>query len=64
MTIGNYVFLGIGIIVILVGLAALLNPNWSRRINLPGGPRLKSIGAMITGIILIIIGLVIEIPME
>lgn len=64
MTVGNYIFLIIGIIIVLVGILAFINPNWSRRINLPGGPRLKSIISMIIGIILIIIGFVIEIPME
>jgi hypothetical protein len=58
----NLIFLIIGTIVMLIGIAAFFNPNWARWINFPGGPRLKAIIALITGIILIIISLIIQIP--
>ena len=45
----------IGILIIGIGLATLLNPNFSRLINLPGDPRLKAILSIIVGIILIIL---------
>ena len=47
---------------IVVGLAAFFNPNFARLINVPGGPRLKASIAMIVGIVLLIIGYVIQIP--
>jgi len=50
-----------GAIVFLFGIAAFLNPNFSRWINVPGGPKLKAAVALIVGIIIIIIGLTIEI---
>ena len=64
MTIGNIVFLVIGAILILIGILAFINPNWTRWINIPGGPRIKAIGSLITGIILIIIGLLVKFPTE
>ena len=64
MTIGNWIFIIIGIFTTIVGLVGFVNPNWTRLIRLPGDPRIKSIGATITGLILIIVGLIIEIPME
>ena len=64
MTIGNWIFIIIGISITIIGLIGFVNPNWTRLINLPGGPRIKSIGATITGLILIMVGLIIEIPME
>ncbi len=64
MNIINTVFTAIGIIVLLIGILAFFNPNWTRWINFPGGPKIKAIGAAITGFIFIIIGLLIEVPME
>lgn len=52
----------IGIIVVLIGFLALLNPNLAKLINAPGGPRIKAVVALITGIIIIIIGLVAQFP--
>ena len=60
----NTVFTIIGLIVLLIGILAFFNPNLTRWINFPGGPKIKAIVATITGIIFIIIGLLIEIPME
>ncbi len=51
-----------GIIVIIIGLAVFINPNFSRLINAPGGPRLKASIAIIVGVILSIIGLIIKLP--
>ena len=51
-----------GIIVTFFGIAAFLNPNFTRWINAPGGLRLKAIIAPITGIILVIISFTTEIP--
>lgn len=51
-----------GLLPIFFGVAALLNPNFARFINAPGGPRLKAIIALIVGIIFILIGMILEIP--
>ena len=64
MEITNIILLVVGIIVMLFGISAFLNPNISRWINAPGGPRLKAAVATIIGIILIVIAFIIEIPME
>lgn len=62
MTITNYMLLLVGIGVSLIGLLSIFFPNLTRIINAPGGPRLKSIIAIIIGFIVIIIGFVIELP--
>lgn len=62
MDLPNMVVIIVGIIVILIGLLAFFNPNFSRLINAPGSPRLKAIVALIVGFILLIIGFIIEIP--
>ena len=62
MDMGNVIILVVGAIVILFGIGAFLNPNLSRWINAPGGPKLKGSIAMIVGVILIIIGLIVKIP--
>jgi hypothetical protein len=64
MTVINTVFTVIGIIILLIGTLAFFNPSFTRWINFPGGPKIKAIAATITGVILIIIGILIEIPME
>jgi hypothetical protein len=52
-----------GIIVLLFGLFAFLNPNFARLINIPiAEPRLKSLIAIIIGIILIPISFFVNIP--
>ncbi|MCK4902084.1 MAG: hypothetical protein KAS76_01910 [Thermoplasmatales archaeon] len=58
----NIILLVSGAIVLLFGIGAFLNPNLTRWINAPGGPRLKSIIALITGIILVIVSFIYEIP--
>lgn len=56
----NIILLIVGSIVVLFGIGAFLNPNLARWINAPGGPKIKSIIALITGVILIIISLIIN----
>jgi hypothetical protein len=58
----NLILLIVGAIVLLFGLGAFFNPNLARWINAPGGPRLKALIALVTGVILIMISLIIEFP--
>ena len=58
----NIILLVSGAFVSLLGIVAFLNPNLTRWINAPGGPRLKAIIALITGIILVITSLIVEFP--
>lgn len=62
MGITNIILLISGVIVVLFGVGAFLNPNLARWINAPGAPIIKGIIAMIIGIIIIIVGLVIPFP--
>ncbi|KYK24520.1 hypothetical protein AYK24_06050 [Thermoplasmatales archaeon SG8-52-4] len=62
MDVSNIILLIVGAVVVLFGIGAFLNPNLSRWINAPGGPKLKGSIAIIVGIILIILGLVVKIP--
>ena len=62
MGITNIILIIVGALVTLIGLASFLNPNIARLINAPGGPRLKAIIAMIIGVIIIVAGLVIQLP--
>jgi len=57
----NYVMIITGSIVILIGIIGLINPNWTKLINFPGGPRLKAIAAITIGVIFTIVGLFINI---
>jgi hypothetical protein len=63
MEITNIILLISGAIVFLFGLGAFLNPNLARWINAPGSPTIKAIIAMITGVILIILGFIIQVPL-
>jgi len=58
----NIILLIVGAIVTIFGVGAFLNPNLARWINAPGSPAIKAIVATITGIILIILSLIIQIP--
>jgi len=60
----NLILLVAGIIGLLFGIGAFLHPNLARWINAPGGPRLKATVSTIVGIILIIIALLVELPMD
>ena len=62
MEIANTIIIIVGIITLLFGVAAFFNPNFTRLINAPGGPKLKAIIAMIAGIILIIVSLIYNFP--
>ncbi len=62
MNVTNTVLIVVGFIVIIIGIAAFLNPNFARIINAPGSPRLKAIIALIIGVIIIIIGLITQLP--
>lgn len=53
-----------GILPLLFGIGAFLNPNIARFINAPGGPRIKAIISMIIGVIFIVVGLAINVPIE
>ena len=62
MEIANTIIIVVGIITLLFGVIAFFNPNFTRLINAPGGPKLKAIIAMIAGIILIIVSLIYNFP--
>lgn len=62
MEIANLITLIVGLIVILIGLAAFFNPHFARIINVPGSPRLKAIIAMFVGAIIAIISLIVQFP--
>lgn len=64
MNIVNHVLLVIGVLIIILGFGAFINPNLARFINFPGGPRLKAIAALVIGLILLIIGFIINIPVK
>jgi hypothetical protein len=56
MGLANQIFIAVGAITVLFGLAAFINPIFSRLINAPGGPRLKASIAMVVGAIILIVG--------
>ena len=62
MDLTNIIMIIVGIIVIIIGIAGFINPNFTRLINAPGSPRLKAIIALIAGFIILLIGLIIQIP--
>jgi hypothetical protein len=62
MEIANIIMIVVGAIVALIGVAAFFNPNFARIINVPGGPRLKAIVALIIGIIIAVFGLFVQLP--
>ena len=58
----NTILVVVGVIVTIIGVAGFLNPNFTKIINAPGGPRLKAIIAIIIGIIILTVGLLIDMP--
>jgi len=62
MEIANTILLIAGAFVLFFGIGAFFNPNVARWINVPGGPRLKAMTALIVGIILIVVSLVVYLP--
>ena len=62
MSITNYILIIIGVIVALIGGLSIFFPGLTKIINSPGNERIKSIIALITGSILLTLGLIIELP--
>ena len=62
MTTANLILLLIGAVVTILGVVSIFFPGITRIINAPGGPRFKSIIAIIIGIAIFIIGLIFELP--
>jgi Kef-type K+ transport system membrane component KefB len=58
----NIILIIVGLIVILFGIGAFINPNFSRWINAPGSPRLKATIAIVVGIILLIVSVIYKVP--
>lgn len=58
----NTILIIIGSLVALVGIIAFFVPGLTRIINAPGGPKLKATITLIIGIILVLIGLIVEMP--
>jgi hypothetical protein len=58
----NIILIIVGLVVILFGIGAFLNPNFARWINAPGGPRLKATIAIVVGIILMIVSVIYKFP--
>ena len=59
----NLILIIVGVIALLISIGAFLNPNIARFINAPGaGPRLKAFIAFTIGLILILVGLIFNIP--
>ncbi len=58
----NYILILLGVIVTLIGVISIFFPGLTRIINAPGGPRVKSIIAIIVGIVIFFIGLLVNIP--
>ena len=61
MGIANIILVATGIITILIGIGAFLNPNIARFINFPAGPRLKATIALVIGIITLSVGIFVQI---
>jgi hypothetical protein len=60
METANLILTIVGIIVILFGAGAFINPNFARWINAPGSPSLKAIIAIVVGIILVIVSFFVK----
>lgn len=50
------VLIGIGIFLIILGIVALFIPAIARVINIPGNEKIKSIGVIVVGIIMLLLG--------
>jgi hypothetical protein len=64
MSIVNTVFTIIGVLVTLIGILTFFFPGLARIINAPGGPKFKALIALIAGLVFLIIGLLVEIPVK
>jgi Kef-type K+ transport system membrane component KefB len=58
----NLILIIVGLVVVLFGIGAFLNPNFARFINAPGSPRLKATIAIVVGIILMIVSVIYKVP--
>ncbi len=54
----NIAIIIVGVIISLIGIAAFFNPNFVKLINVPGGPRLKAMVALVVGLIILMYGLI------
>ena len=61
MSISN-IIIAVGVVALSIGVLTFFNPNFARFIRAPGGAILKATIATITGIIILLIGFLIEIP--
>ena len=50
------IMIGIGIILVIVGIAALFIPALTRLINFPGNERIKALVVIVVGIIFSVVG--------
>ena len=62
MTITNYILIIVGGFVTLIGVLSIIFPGLTKIINAPGNERIKSIVAIIIGLIFLIMGLIIDLP--
>ena len=60
MGVTNTILIITGVIVILIGIGTWFNPNLARFINAPGNPQMKGLIAAIVGVIILLVGLLIQ----
>jgi uncharacterized membrane protein HdeD (DUF308 family) len=46
----------VGIVLVIVGIVALFIPAIARVINIPGNEKIKSIGVIVVGIVMLLLG--------
>jgi len=64
MSVTNYVFIFTGGLVALIGGLSLIFPGLTKIISLPGNKTIQSLIALIIGLIFLIIGLLVELPIN
>ncbi|MBU7011345.1 MAG: hypothetical protein HXS46_11700 [Theionarchaea archaeon] len=52
----NALIFGIGIIMMIFGVAALIVPALTKIINMPGNEKIKAIGVVIVGLVIAVYG--------
>jgi len=62
MTIINYIVIIVGGFFTLIGILSIIFPGLTKIINAPGNERVKSLIAIIIGLIFLIIGLITKLP--
>jgi len=62
MTIINYILIIVGGFFTLIGILSIIFPGLTKIINAPGNERVKSLIAIIIGLIFLIIGLITKLP--